>query len=47
MVCSRCIMVVTSELGKLGFNHPSVILGEAKLNETITDSQKNEIERHL
>ena len=47
MVCSRCIMVVTSELEKLGFNHPSVNLGEVELNENITDSQKQEIELHL
>lgn len=47
MVCSRCIMVVSSELDKLGFNYSSVNLGEVELNETITDSQKREIERHL
>ena len=47
MVCSRCIMVVTSELEKLGFKHFSVILGEVDLNEPITDSQKVEIERYL
>jgi AraC-like DNA-binding protein len=47
MVCSRCIMVVASELDKLGFNYSLVSLGEVELNENIADSQKYEIERHL
>lgn len=47
MVCSRCIMVVASELEKLGFKHILVNLGEVNLNETITDIQKLEIEKNL
>ena len=47
MVCSRCIMVVKSELEKLGFSPFSVILGEAETNNVITDIQKLEIESHL
>ncbi len=47
MVCSRCIMVVKSELEKLGFKQFSVNLGEAETSDTITDIQKLEIEIHL
>jgi len=47
MVCSRCIMVVKSELEKLGFKQFSVNLGEVETSDTITDIQKLEIEIHL
>lgn len=47
MVCSRCKMVVKSELEKLGFHLFSVELGEVETIENITDNQKKEISEHL
>jgi len=47
MVCSRCKMVVKSELEKLGLNLFSVELGEVETSEIITDNQKKEISEHL
>lgn len=47
MVCSRCKMVVKSELEKLGLNLFSVELGEVETTEIITDTQKKEISEHL
>lgn len=41
MVCIRCIMVVKSELDQLGLKVKSVRLGEAILNEELTEVQKN------
>jgi AraC-like DNA-binding protein len=40
MVCSRCKMVVKSELEKLGLHPISVQLGEIEIQESIIDSQK-------
>ncbi len=47
MVCSRCKMVVRSELEKLGLQLLYVDLGEVETNEPITESQKKEIATHL
>lgn len=47
MVCSRCKMVVKSELEKLGLHLFSVDLGEVEIVETISDIQKKEIAEHL
>jgi AraC-like DNA-binding protein len=47
MVCSRCIMVVTTELEKIGYKHFTVILGEVNMDELNTDIQKEEIESRL
>ena len=40
MVCSRCKMVVKSELEKLGLHPISVELGEVEIQENHIDSQK-------
>lgn len=40
MVCSRCKMVVKSELEKLGLHPIFVELGEVELQEDITENQK-------
>ncbi|WP_308993773.1 AraC family transcriptional regulator [Mariniflexile litorale] len=47
MVCNRCIMVVTSELEKLGLILLSVHLGEVEIAHPISDIQKKEIAEHL
>ncbi len=47
MVCSRCIMVVKSELEAFGFHPISVALGEVAISETITKDQKQEINKKL
>lgn len=47
MVCSRCKMVVRSELEKLGLQLLSVDLGEVETNAPITSTQKKEISDHL
>lgn len=47
MVCSRCKMVVKSELEKLGFHLFSVELGEVETVTVISDLQKKEIANHL
>ena len=47
MVCSRCKMVVKSELEKLGVSIISVDLGEVETPEKVSDSKKNEIAEHL
>ncbi len=47
MVCSRCKMVVKSELEKLGLLLFSVELGEVETIEAITDKQKKEIAEQL
>ncbi|MDQ3192562.1 MAG: AraC family transcriptional regulator [Bacteroidota bacterium] len=47
MVCSRCKMVVRSELEKLGLQLLYVDLGEVETIEPITESQKKEIATHL
>lgn len=43
MVCSRCKMVVKSELEKLGLHLFSADLGEVETVEIIADIQKKEI----
>lgn len=47
MVCSRCKMVVKSELEKLGLNLLSVKLGEVETFENISENKKREIVEHL
>ncbi|KRD07357.1 AraC family transcriptional regulator [Flavobacterium sp. Root901] len=47
MVCSRCKMVVKSELDKLGLQTISVELGEVELQDDITDSQKEILLKNL
>lgn len=47
MVCSRCIMVVKSELEKLGLHILSVELGEVELKEEISDNQKEMLLQNL
>lgn len=47
MVCSRCKMVVKSELEKLGLQLFSVDLGEVETIESVTDIQRSEIAEHL
>lgn len=47
MVCSRCIMVVQSELEKLGLAPISVSLGQAELPNELTDSQKKVLLENL
>jgi AraC-like DNA-binding protein len=39
MVCTRCKMVVTSELERLGFHNITVSLGEAEIKEEISAQQ--------
>lgn len=46
MVCGRCILVVQSELEKLGFELISVDLGEVKLKD-ISHAEKMKIASHL
>src|SRR4051794_32817353 len=43
MVCSRCKMVVKSELEKLGLEPISVELGEVEIKESNIDPVKNEL----
>lgn len=43
MVCSRCKMVVKSELEKLGLHPISVELGEIEITESNIDKLKNEL----
>lgn len=47
MVCSRCKMVVKSELEKLGLQLLAVDLGEVETIESISAQQKSEISEHL
>lgn len=47
MVCSRCKMIVKSELEKLGLQLFSVELGEVETITEISDLQKKEIAHHL
>lgn len=47
MVCSRCKMVVKSELERLGFNPVSVELGEVSLVDNISSSDKVKIAEKL
>lgn len=47
MVCSRCIMVVKSELEKLGYIPVDVSLGEFTLNEELSNEEKELINTKL
>lgn len=47
MVCDRCIMVVESELEKLGLNPTSVTLGEATVAEDISESDRTRVKDRL
>ena len=47
MVCNRCIMVVKTELEKLGFQTVNLTLGEVELEKDIDDNEKSIINRHL
>lgn len=47
MVCSRCKMVVKSELEKLGLHTISVELGEVEIKEELSEFQKNEVKESL
>lgn len=47
MVCSRCKMVVKSELEKLGLHPLSVELGEIELTGPIMEAKKSEIAKQL
>jgi AraC-like DNA-binding protein len=47
MVCNRCIMVVKTELEKLGFLPVNLSLGEVELNKDIDDNEKSIINNHL
>lgn len=47
MVCSRCKMVVKSELEKLGLQLLSVDLGEVETIEPVSDIQKKQIAARL
>ncbi|MCL9804567.1 AraC family transcriptional regulator [Flavobacterium amniphilum] len=47
MVCSRCKLVVKSELEKLGLNVLSVELGEAEIIDSLDDSQKELVVKQL
>lgn len=47
MVCSRCKLVVKSELEKLGLRPISVELGEAELENSSIENQKEELLQRL
>ncbi len=47
MVCSRCILVVKSELEKFGLNYLSVELGEVNLQNELPQDDKIEISKQL
>jgi YesN/AraC family two-component response regulator len=47
MVCTRCKMVVKSELEKLGLHHLRVELGEAEIMEDLSAEQLNRLNRSL
>ncbi|MEZ4842558.1 MAG: AraC family transcriptional regulator, partial [Flavobacteriaceae bacterium] len=47
MVCKRCILVVKSELEKLGLNYLSVELGEVTFQNEISQNDKIGISKHL
>ena len=47
MVCNRCILVVKNELEKLGVEPLSVSLGEVKLEEDLTESQRKQFSDSL
>lgn len=47
MVCSRCKMVVESELEKLGLTPISVELGEVEIKEVLNDAKKSKLSKIL
>ena len=47
MVCSRCQMVVKSELEKLGLHYADVRIGEAEIIENILAEQKKKLDDAL
>lgn len=47
MVCSRCKMVVKSELEQLGLTLYSVDLGEVETTEALSEQKKKEVAEHL
>lgn len=47
MVCNRCIMVLRSELERLGIEPVSVELGEVTLSEVLDNVQKERLEDKL
>jgi AraC-like DNA-binding protein len=47
MVCSRCKMVVKSELEKFGLHPLSVELGEAEVSEQLTEQKKKQLNQIL
>jgi AraC-like DNA-binding protein len=47
MVCNRCIMVVQSELEKLGLKVVDIKLGEVSVENELTAEQKNQLEKKL
>jgi AraC-like DNA-binding protein len=47
MVCNRCIMVVQSELQKLGYYPYSVTLGEVILEQELSDNEKKLLDDKL
>lgn len=47
MVCNRCILVVESELRRMGFDIKSVSLGEVQLNQELSEVQKKQISESL
>lgn len=47
MVCDRCIMVVRSELDKLGLEITDIKLGEISLTKEITPEDRNAVEYAL
>ena len=47
MVCNRCIIVVKSELEKLGLNYLSVELGEVSFKNVISQEDNIEISKQL
>ena len=47
MVCSRCKLVVKSELEKLGLHPIAVELGEVELTENMSKNQKNVLIKQL
>jgi AraC-like DNA-binding protein len=47
MVCNRCIMVVKSELEKIGLQPISVALGEVELSQDLTANEKQTVAKTL
>jgi len=47
MVCSRCKMVIKSELEKLGLHPITIELGEVELSNDLTETEKMNLHNHL